>query len=308
MVNNTGIVGQKDLLAMLKGGEIFKDGTWSAENLRGAAYDLRVAEDFLVVPDSSYPNGRRYKKGEKRDTAILLKPGEVSFLSSREKICMPWTLTANIGVKFGLARQGILTLTGLLVDPGFGMKREGGSWVPKEDERIHFLLANLGSETVKLRPGKDKIASLQFFRVPEPMEKMEVESGKDMQEEFFSDESGQQGGLVFVKHIRNAMEEIGSFNARLNTINVRVDTMEKATNQIVMFGVYLLSASVLVGASAFILAVLGSENTLAYVEKLFERLPDSWPQTVSLVAIVVATVLIVKLGIQQINLLRKKFT
>ncbi len=306
MLSETCIVGQEDLLEMLKNEEIFQPGTWVKENVRGVAYDLRVAEDFLVVPDSEYPNGRRYRKGHKRETPIVLKPGEVAFVSSQEKIHMPWTLSANIGIKFGLARRGILTLTGLLVDPGFGMKKENGSWVPKEDERIHFLLANLGSETVKLRPRKDKIASLQFFRVPEPTKKSEVESGKNMQEEFFSDESSQQGGLVFVKHIRNAMEEIDSFQTKLNNTITRVEVMEKGTNQVVMFGVYLLSASILVGAIAFILSILDSEKCLSSVEKLFQRLPNNWPQTISLVAIIVAGVLIIKYGIQLISFLWRK--
>jgi deoxycytidine triphosphate deaminase len=110
---------------MLRAEKIFKDKTWDEKNVRGAAYDLRVADDFLVVPSKDGPNGkgyRKYKKGEKRDTFIVLEPGDVAFISSYEKIHMPWTLAGNIGIKFGLARNGVLILTGLIVDPGYGME------------------------------------------------------------------------------------------------------------------------------------------------------------------------------------------
>jgi len=300
MTNETCMVGQKDLLEMIERGEIFQPGTWEPKNVRGAAYDLRVAEDFLVVPDKREAIGyKRYKKGEKRETRIVLEPGDVAFVSSQEKIHMPWTLAGNIGIKFGLARNGVLILTGLIVDPGFGMEKRNNSWVPREDERIHFLFANLGLEPVKLSPGETKIASLQFFRVPEPPEKMKVpvESGKDMYEEFFLSE--QQHGLVFVKQAQHAIDQVKS-------LNKRIDTIEKGTTQIVMFGVYLLCASIVAGAGAFILSILSSEKCLAGVDELFERLPNNWPQAISLLALIAFVVFIIKCLIN-IIFVRKHF-
>ena len=312
MKTETSILGRDELLEMLKNGKIFKPGTWTKDNLGAATYDLRVSEDFLVVPDENDPHWyRRHPKGDKRKAFIVLNPGDVAFISSQEKISMPWNLAAHIGIKFALARKGVLLLTGVFVAPGYGMEKWNGSLVPKEDERIHFLVANLGSETVKLNPGHDKIGSLQFFRVAEPPDelkpKLYIEGEKEMEQEFFLDDTRQQG-LVFVNQIKQAMDKITSLEVKLRTTNTKLDTMEKSSKQIVMFGIYLLCASMVVGASAFILSILASEKCLAHVEELFKRLPNAWPQALSLIAIIVAAILAVKYAVQLVNFLRSKFT
>ena len=79
----------------------------------------------MIIPDRGHPSGRRYKRGSKRDQPVILRPGEVAFFSTAERLCIPWDVCANIGIKFGYARRGVLILTGLLVDPGFGLEREG---------------------------------------------------------------------------------------------------------------------------------------------------------------------------------------
>jgi deoxycytidine triphosphate deaminase len=276
------IVGQKDLLEMLENGEIFKPETWTKDNLGAAAYDLRVADDFLVVPDENDPKGyKRHPKGDKRKSLIVLKPGDVAFISSQEKIRMPWNLAAHISIKFTLASKGLLLLTGVFVAPGYGMEEWSGSPIPKEDERIHFIIANLGSETLKLKPGEDRIGSLQFFRVAEPSDelkpKLYVEGGKAMEQEFFLDESRQQG-LVFVNQIKQTMDKIKSLEDDLRNTNVRLDAISSGTNQIVLFGVYLLCASVLAAALAFTLSVLGSKG--AYVARWCDR----WPYILCILA------------------------
>jgi hypothetical protein len=141
--------------------------------------------------------------------------------------------------------------------------------VPKQDERIHFLVANLGSEKVKLVPGETQIASLQFFRVPEPVEKLPVESGEDMEREFFRDESAQHG-LVFVARLREAKEQIESLKTEIQTTNVKVESLEKGTNQIVMFGVYLLCVSIVGVVITFALSILTSTGVKTPLSMCFQ--------------------------------------
>ena len=277
-----GVLGYDEILKRLEDGEIFREGTWLKENIRAAAYDLRVADDFLVVPDPDYPQGRKYRKGEKRKDPIILNPGDVAFVSSQEKICLPWDLSANIGIKFSFARKGILVLTGLLVDPGSGLlKREDDLWVPKQDERLHFVLANVGSNLFVLNPGEDKIASLQFFPVIGEPKKIYVPSGEDMQDEFFGENEKRGTGLVFFKDVSATMK-------KTDYLEDRIETIEKSTHQIVIFGVYLISASIIIAGLSYLLSLVSSDVLLLKLDKIVKVLPTIWPQTLCLIVIVAA--------------------
>jgi dCTP deaminase len=286
MKNPSSILTSDRMLERLERGELLYPGTWTKDNIRAAAYDVRIADDFLIVPEDGYPHGRRYKKGEHRTKPVILQPGEVAFLSTRERICIPWDVCANIGIKFGYARQGILVLTGLLVDPGFGlMPTSDGKWIQKTDERIHFLLANVGSNTVVINPGRDKLVSIQFFEVQEPSVKKYVPSGEDMEAEFFGEKSTNEPGLAFFRHMTTAMTEIKGIRERL-------DSVERGTQQLVYFGVFLLSTSVIAASISYTLASLSSEPLTKKLELIFQAMPSHWPQVFSfgVTAICVITV------------------
>lgn len=124
------------------------------DNLKGAAYDLRMALNGMVLPSGQVilPEADDY------GSSVLLEPGQTIFVSTLEKVNMPHHLTGNMSIKGELSGNGILALTGLIVDPGY---HKGGSG----DGRLHFRLANLGSRPVLLQPGETKIASIQFLRM-----------------------------------------------------------------------------------------------------------------------------------------------
>lgn len=126
------------------------------DNLKGAAYDLRMATDGMVLPNGVVirPN----TDGTHRRSPVILEPGQTAFISTRERLNVPDWLTGNISIKGELAGKGILLLTGLIVDPGY---HKGGSG----DGRLHFRLANLGKRPVVLEPGRTKIVSIQFLRL-----------------------------------------------------------------------------------------------------------------------------------------------
>jgi len=280
------ILAQSELQERLDRGEIFRPGSWDPANIRAAAYDLRVAEDFLIVPEKGYKLGRRYQKGERRRRPVVLSPGEVAFLSTKEKLCMPWDVCANIGIKFGWARQGILVLTGLLVDPGFGLTEDGdGEWRPKNDERLHFLIANVGSNEVVLIPGKDKIVCLQFLHVSEPQVKRYVQSGEDMQDEFFSEKPSGEPGLVFFSHVTKAVEDMKRYEERLGAL-------ERGAHQLIYFGVFLVSASILAVAGTFALGCVESNIVFQRLGHIVQRLPSDWPRACALLGLgIFATVI-----------------
>lgn len=131
---------------------VFVEGTWEEKNLRGAAYDLRIARDYLVLP-----NGKRYWDGgpeghDRRETSFWLKPGGVAFVTTVEELQMPEVLVANVAVKFRNSLSGILVMGGFLVDPGYR-------------GRLHFQLANIGRDPFEIVPEQTSIAALQFLRV-----------------------------------------------------------------------------------------------------------------------------------------------
>jgi deoxycytidine triphosphate deaminase len=279
MSDPSAILNDRMILERLGRGEIFKPGTWEQGNVRGAAYDVRIADDFMIIPDPHFPEGRRYGKGERRRRPVVLEPGAVAFFSTQERLCLPWDICANIGIKFGFARQGILVLTGLLVDPGFGLEKDAaGNWIGKPDERVHFLLANVGSKSVVINPGVDKLVSLQFFSVDEPETKRYVPSGEDMEDEFFEKGAKSTPGLVFFHEVSEAM-------ANLRNVDQKVAALERGTHQLVYFGVFLISASLLAGALAFLVGSLESDTLFSRGRELLAVLPTRWPATVSLLGV-----------------------
>jgi dCTP deaminase len=123
------------------------------EFLGGAKYDLRMADTGMVLPNGKVIEA---EPPTPHTTMVLLQPGETIFVSTLERLRMPTDLVGNMSIKGDLSRQGVLSLTGLIVDPGY-------SRGPSGDGRLHFRLANLGAQPVALTPGRTAIASIQFL-------------------------------------------------------------------------------------------------------------------------------------------------
>lgn len=128
---------------------------FDADSLKPAAYDLRAAPDGLITPD-----GRRYSKGAPYPGILIVEPGQTAFVTTAEEFALPDDIAGNIFIKGDLARRGVVLLTGLVVDPGYGSV--------KKPEPLHFYLANLGREPVAIEPGHTKIVTIQFLRVNKP--------------------------------------------------------------------------------------------------------------------------------------------
>jgi deoxycytidine triphosphate deaminase len=263
------VLSYDEISRRLDQGEIFQSDSWSHENIRAAAYDLRMADDLLVIPDPpEFASGRRYNRGERRTKEVILKPGDVAFVSSLERLCMPWDLSGILGPKFSLTARGILILTGIFVDPGYGLiKTENGKWVPKDDQRLHFLLANVGPDAVVFVPGKQRIAAIQFCKVAEPQRRVEVPSVgfEGIERDFFDTKTRGEAGLVFFRNMTDVQREvaefrqrIGQFDQQIGQFNQRLSSVESGSNQILMFGVYLLCATILGVSIAVILSLISN--------------------------------------------------
>jgi deoxycytidine triphosphate deaminase len=282
------VLGTEAIKSRLSKQEIFQAGTWVDENIRAAAYDLRVAPDLMVIPEEGYPDGRRYGRGERPARPVILKPGDVAFVSTAERLCMPWDLAANLGIKFGFARNGVLVLTGLIVDPGFGLERTRfGRWTAKEDERLHFVLVNLGQREFVIQPGLDAIASLQFMHVEGPIKKKYVPSGTDIDREFFSDAVNPMGRFALFHRLNEIQQET---KQRLERVDNRLEVIQSATDRVIVFGVYLFLVTLLVAATAAILSLFAADRVGDVVRHIGNAFPPQrrWPTAIVIAALVLA--------------------
>jgi len=209
------------------------------EFLKGAAYDLRVAKDGIILP-----SGRRISPNEgERTSPIVLQPGETVLVTTLERIRMPRDLIGNMSVKADLARAGILALTGLIIDPGYGANRNDG--------RLHFPLANLGGKAVVLEPGKTRLASVQFLRLDAPATRVSPRSA-------FAgiwDRRGEHPSqLGFIKDLRDLEDTT-------HKLETRLEQQARATDYLIAGGVVLLAVTLLSLAVAAILS-LGRDSKI----------------------------------------------
>ena len=271
-----------ELRTRLESGEIFRPGTWSASSLRLAGYDVRIASDVMVVPEQT---GRgpslTYREGEHRTQPIRLGPGDSALVSSAERVAVPLDVAGNLGAKFSLLAEGVLVLTGLLLDPGYGMLLDEEQIVATEDTRLHFLLANIGSDIVELRPG-DVVAAAQFFRVYQTSQSDLPRSvgGQSLQSRYFDPHAPARPLVLFsaideasreTRETREALTALDTLlTGRIAEFDRRLDIIEGGSKQVTMFGVFLVSVTVLAAALVAlvdaVLSIEGDTRRVQYVE------------------------------------------
>jgi deoxycytidine triphosphate deaminase len=278
--SNGRLLAGESLLVTLRDGRAFADGTWSEECVRGSSYDVRLANDQLVVPGDS--SGRRalvYGKGQKRSTEVMLSPGDTAFVSTMEHAQFAWDLAGILGAKFRLTTRGLLILNGAMVDPGYGLEESpDGSWIPMHDQRLYFLVANVGGEPLPLRPG-DPIATLQLFKIesirPERRRQLGSPGYDVFRSEYFEAGRGAEAGMVFFRNVRDALAKADSAMAQAEAVRtearnllVRVETLESGSKFVVTFGVYLVAVTFLgvgITLTLDVLAHFPSHPTIALV-------------------------------------------
>jgi len=149
-------------------------------------------------------------------------------------------------------------LTGVCIDPGYGLALQNGRWVPKDDERLHFLLANVGHDDVYLTPGKERIATIQFFKILAPAKKDSRIGGTEVAQKFFDPKTDQGGGLVFFRQMADVRQEVNELKQRIDEFGDRLSGIEAGSSQILLFGIYLLSATILGVSIAAILGIISN--------------------------------------------------
>lgn len=234
------VLGRSQLERYLREG-VFAEGTWCEDNLRGAGYDLRIARDYLILP-----NGRRYWSGGpdghfRRESAFLLKPGKVAFVTSVEELAMPADLAGNIAVKFRNSMDGILVLGGFLVDPGY-------------HGRLHFQLANIGREPFEIVPEETSVAALQFLPVdgdPDLVNHPAPQTESMLAAMFNSEMKDESLGPLAFFTLRSQVRKL---ERRLGKGMEEIKVMKRSSTQLIIFGLFVIFAAIIGTTLAAIIA------------------------------------------------------
>lgn len=261
------VLARSEIKKRLDKGQIFVEGSWDEDCLRGASYDLRAAPDYLIAPD-----GQRYWPGSatgftERRAPIVLEPGDVAFVSSVERVCMPFQLAGNVAIKFRLGRRGLFVMGGLLVDPGYGLEFDGKNWVPRNEcgERLHFQLANIGKKEIEIVPGETSFAAIQLMHIDgesrlhldEPHREKVPDSGAMLDSMFSHGLDEPLEPLAFFSGVRDLREEVAKLRQASRTHEEKLALTNRSTDQLVVFGVVLIAITLFTVAVAAMLSALG---------------------------------------------------
>lgn len=270
---DTGLLGGSAILARLNAGEIFVPGTWETSQVRGAGYDIRMATDLLFITNSDGVP-LKYEVGNHRTEPVILEPSGVAMVSTTERFRLPQDLGAHVSVKWSLSRVGVLVLTGGFINPGFGYKKIAGKLEPSPDERLHFLIVNLGSEPHVLIPRSTSLASLQFVTIIGSAENKVADS---LQSEIIAEDANAPAKAL------SLFPQFSSQKELLDRLDERLSRVENGTQPLVTFGIYLVAITFL---GVILNATLGLASDSS-VTRLARALPHNPSFTVIVVTLLI---------------------
>jgi deoxycytidine triphosphate deaminase len=258
-----GLLNREQILGRLGKGEIFLPGTWKDEQVRLAGYDLRVSSEVRGFNEETFKPGSSY--GE----VLELESGDSAYVLSQERFHMPWDLAANLGVRFRFARMGLSVMTGLLVDPGYGL---GSVEKASRGMPLHFFVVNVGMGRIHINLGErgDAVLSVQFLEtVPVEKQITTPEPGLVKPESSFG---SFQGIRVIERRLDDEKEEteleLEKLKGEIKGLREVVGSTKSAMDNIVVFGVFLLSVSLIGVVATVILQMLASDQVGSIVKHL----------------------------------------
>ena len=235
--------------------EIFKPRTWSPSGFREASYALRVANDELMIDGKFYEKGNTYP-----ETYLEIKPGRIAILSTVEELIMPSDLVGKIGIRLKYALQGLTGLMGIQVDPCYGQERNG--------ERLYIRVANLGNEAIRMLP-EAAVFTFEVHQMAEPVDCSEhvknstwevLKNGLANQDDAswsyatrINDESVERA-----EHLRGEVERREEQHQR--NFRDEVGRIRDYIQPVVMFGIFLVAATILSVSIANIVSLRSTES------------------------------------------------
>lgn len=183
---------------------------------------------------------------------IEVKPGKIAILSTLERMTMPPDLVGRIGIRLEYAQQGLTGLMGIQVDPLYGHD--------KDDERLFIRVANFGNESIKLSPGAE-VFTLELSKVKGDVTCKSKESTWPRLKDA----------------LRHQSDSSWSYVTRVEQdLSAQTENIRENLQPVVMFGVFLVSATIL----GVVIAVLMQVPTPVEVQSI--QWLDIWKQVLLL--------------------------
>lgn len=120
-----------------------------ANNAEDVKYDFRLSNYILKAKFGRTIDAAELSQSEQAN--LIVEPGEVVFVLSMERLALPADMVAQLSPKRKMSQAGVLTLGGLMIDPGY----EGPLLVG---------LFNFSSTPFTLHPGR-KLIGATFYRL-----------------------------------------------------------------------------------------------------------------------------------------------
>ena len=184
-----------------RSGEIFQEG-YDETDVTAISYDLHIKG--IIVNESLVD-------------MYTLRPGEVVFIKTKEKITMPNDLMGRIGEKNSRMRQGLIVA--------------GPHYYPGHCTYLYLRVQNVTSGTLKLKTG-DAIAQIFFEELSDRPEKNYVQQP----DASFNDEDDYRGLAKYKDEYEDRMtklkdadkdldEKINNINGNINNIYANILTI-----------------------------------------------------------------------------------
>src|SRR5882672_9013730 len=107
----TGVLTDREIESAVSRGMLVTGNTFQQASLEASSYDVRVGNKGIV-------GGEGIEIDLKKGT-MELEPGAYGGVISLERLHLPPNICARIGSKRALSYDGVILLTGSLVDPGY---------------------------------------------------------------------------------------------------------------------------------------------------------------------------------------------
>lgn len=230
------ILGGESIEDRLNAGEIFQKDSWVKSSIKEASYALRVDTKRMVVGGQIYePKGNVYSR-----PFIEIEPGSIAILSTVEKFCMPGDLVGKLGIRLYYASKGLTGLMGIQVDPFYGRDdtKKGCTY-----ERLYIKVANFGNETVRFSR-TETVFNIEFSEVKKAKYLPKTPTWDRIKESLANQENSDWTYMTRVNH--NAKEDVNS--------------VRQSQQSVVLFGVFLVSITILVAMLALIFSVENAPN------------------------------------------------
>jgi dCTP deaminase len=224
------ILSDKEIMDYINRGLLIEKETFSSNSLEASSYDLRVGGKGII-------GGEGVEVDLIHEKTLEIPPGAYAGIVSYEKMNFPRNICARLGSKRALSYDGIILLSGSIVDPGY----EG---------HLLFGLYNASQKKVHIRYGR-KICNIVFERLAIEPEK-EVQSEPNLLvgnfPDAFMDKMANMDVLPWmqiserVKQIENITKDIIDLKARYedvlqpikdltNNVKSLKDTVSEISNQ-----------------------------------------------------------------------------